>query len=89
MLGNTHLYDKKFEKTGKDFVKIELLVRDPDNQLVKFLQKVRRHANPGHSFVVVVDPDLGKADGGSEKFSFDGDGSFFLKDIIVNGEKEK
>ena len=82
-----HLYDTKFEKADKGFTKIEILVRDPEKEMTKFLQKIQRHANPGHSFIVIVDPDQGKADGGSEHFSFDGDGSFFLKEILVDGKK--
>ena len=84
-----HLYDERFEKADKGFTKIEILVRDPDREMVEFLQKIRRHANPGHSFIVVVDPERGKADGGSEKFFFDGDGSFMVKEILVDGEKVK
>ncbi|MFH1648338.1 MAG: hypothetical protein ABIA11_01230 [Patescibacteria group bacterium] len=84
-----HLYDERFEKADKGLTKIEILVRDPDKELVKFLQKIRVWANPGHSFIVVVDPDVSKSDGGSEKFFFDGDGSFYLKEILVDGEKVK
>lgn len=87
MLNKQHPFDMKFQKSEHDMFKIELTVRDPDRELVKLLQKIQRHANPGHSFVVIVDPDLGKEDGGSEKFSMDGDGSFYLKEILVDGKK--
>jgi len=66
--------------------KIEIEVRDPDDQLVKMIEHIRRLSSPGHSFIAVVDPDVTKEEG-KETFSFDGDGSFFIKNIKMNGKK--
>lgn len=66
--------------------KIEVLVRDPDDQLVKMIYHIARLANVGHSFVVDVDQDAGRKDGW-ETFSMDGDGSFFIKYVKKNGKK--
>jgi hypothetical protein len=66
--------------------KIEVLVRDPDDQLVKMIHHIMNLANPGHSFIADVDPDVTEADGRA-KFSFDGDGSFFIKYVKKNGKK--
>jgi hypothetical protein len=69
-----------------DLRKIEILVRDPDYQLVKMIDHVRRLAAPGHSFSVVVDPDVTEAEG-KQSFGMDGDGSFYIKDIKLDGKK--
>ena len=72
------------KKTG-DAVKEDKIIivrlRDPDNSLEEFLTWLRDTANPGHSFVVVGDPD--REGGNAPKFGFDGDGSFNIKDIEV------
>jgi len=58
--------------------KLEIEVRDPDNELYNLIEKIRVHASPGHSFIVIVDPDRSQKEGGNEKFSMDGDGSFHI-----------
>lgn len=68
--------------------KIEVLVRDPDDQLVKMIEHIRLLSSPGHSFIADVDPDASKEEG-RESFSFDGDGSFFIKYVKKNGKKVK
>jgi len=73
-------------KGSNDRIKIELLVRDPDGVLVELLKYIGDTANPGHSFDVVVDPDSKDY---RKSFGIDGDGSFHLKQIKVNGIKEK
>jgi hypothetical protein len=67
-----------------EFDEIKILVRDPDHQLIKFIKAIRGAANPGHSFPVVVDPDDSEYE---RKFYFDGDGSFYIKDIKFNGKE--
>jgi hypothetical protein len=66
--------------------KIEILVRDPDDQLVKMIDHIAKLANVGHSFVVDVDQDAGR-NGGWETFDMDGDGSFYIKYVKKNGKK--
>ncbi len=70
----------------KPMTNIEVLVRDHDHQLIKMIEHIRALAAPGHSFVVIVDPDASKNEG-KETFSMDGDGSFFIKDIKMDGKK--
>ena len=65
---------------------IEVLVRDPENQLVKMIEHIRQLAAPGHSFIADVDPDASKEEG-RETFSFDGDGLFFIKDTNINSKE--
>lgn len=66
--------------------KIEIEVRDYDNELVKMIEHIRALSSPGHSFIVVVDPDVTEKEG-KRTFSMDGDGSFFIKNIKLNGKK--
>lgn len=70
----------------KPMTKIEVLVRDDEDQLVKMIEHIRALAAPGHSFVVVVDPDASKEEG-KETFSMDGDGAFYIKEVKKNGKK--
>lgn len=72
----------------KPMTKIEVLVRDPDDQLVKMIDHIMRLANPGHSFISIVDPDASEKEG-KKTFSFDGDGSFYIKEVKKNGKKIK
>lgn len=71
--------DKPLEK---DEYILTVRVRDYDKQLAKMITYIRALANPGHSFVVDVDPDMRE---NSKKFSMDGDGSFYIKTIQING----
>lgn len=66
--------------------KIEVLVNDDEHQLIKMIEHIRRLSSPGHSFIAIVDPDASKEEG-RETFSFDGDGSFYIKRIKMNGKK--
>lgn len=81
--------DKKYLKHLKgdkpEMDQITILIRDPDHQMIKFLHAARAAANPGHSYTVVIDPDSKQ----SQDFGFDGDGSFFIKDIKFNGKEYK
>ena len=63
---------------------ITIKVRDPDNQLVKMIDHIMHSANIGHSFEVIVDPDLRER---TKKFYMDGDGSFYIKEVKKNGKK--
>lgn len=80
--------DKKdylqYLKGDDEFQKIEIEVRDPENEFIEMLQRIGGAANVGHSFYVVVDPEL---ESESKKFSIDGDGSFYMKSIKLNGRK--
>lgn len=70
--------------SGKDLDEIVVKVRDPDNQLVKMIDHIMHSANIGHSFEVIVDPDLRER---TKKFYMDGDGSFYIKEVKKNGKK--
>jgi len=68
------------------FKLITILVRDQDDSLENFLEYIKPTANIGHSFEVVVDPDMSEY---RKRFFFDGDGSFFIKKIKVSNLVEK
>ncbi len=68
----------------EDLTKIEVLLRDPENSLVKLIEYIRRTAGPGHSFEVVVDPDMSEY---RKSFFMDGDGSFSIRDVKKDGKK--
>lgn len=71
---------------NKDFDEITIKLRDPDNQLILMLDHMKTIANVGHSYPVIVDPELREY---TKKFFFDGDGSFFIKEIKYNKRKVK
>ena len=75
--------DKPLEK---DEYIMTVKVRDYDHQLIKLVSYIRALAGPGHSFVVDVDPDMKE---NSKKFSMDGDGSFNIQSIKMNGVEIK
>ena len=68
----------------EDLTEITIKLRDPDNQLVSLIEYIRILAGPGHSFEVVVDPDMREY---KKSFFMDGDGSFNINDIKMNGKK--
>ena len=70
----------------EEFSKIEILVKGDDDQMVKMLEYIRSISVIGHSFDIVVDPDLREY---KKSFYADGDGSFFIKSVKKNGIKVK
>ena len=64
-------------------VKIELSANDSNGQLAELLSYIRHNGNGGHSFVIIVDPDLRE---NTKRFSWDGDGSDRIEEIKVNGD---
>jgi hypothetical protein len=65
---------------------LTIKIRDPEYQLVKLIEYIRVTAGPGHSFDIVVDPDMREH---RKSFFIDGDGSFFIKEFTMNGKKVK
>jgi len=61
-------------------------LRDSEDQLVKLIDYIMHTANIGHSFEVVVDPDMREY---RKTFYMDGDGSFRIQDVKMNGKKVK
>jgi hypothetical protein len=80
--------DKKYlnhlKGDRQEFNIVEVEVRDPDNSFVEMLKYIGDTASGGHSFEVIVDPDMREY---RKSFGIDGDGSFYLKTIKVNGRK--
>jgi hypothetical protein len=68
-------------KMDKGYDKLTIILRDPNDQLVKMLYDIMSKANPGHSYEVVVDPDDSEY---RKSFFIDGDGAFFIKKITKN-----
>jgi predicted ABC-type ATPase len=69
--------------------KILVTLRDPEHSLQRFLEWLKRHANPGHSFVVIGDPGYSEEEEGKQRFGFDGDGAFYVHDIEVTEPVKK
>lgn len=69
--------------------KVTFRANDADNTLMRLIEKLKKHSDPGHSFSVVVDPDVKQADGGNKSFGMDGDGSFRIKEIKKTYKKDK
>jgi len=70
----------------EDLDEITVLLRDHDDQLVKMIDYIMHNAGPGHSFEVVVDPDMRE---NRKTFFMDGDGSFYIQELKKNGNKVK
>jgi len=70
----------------EEFNKIEILVKGDEGQMARMLEYIRITAAPGHSFEIVVDPDMREY---KKSFYADGDGSFFIKHVKVDGKKIK
>jgi hypothetical protein len=68
----------------EDLTELTIKLRDPDYQLVRLIEYIRILAGPGHSFEVVVDPDMREH---RKSFGIDGDGVFFIKELKMNGKK--
>lgn len=67
--------DEKIEKAQD----VKRLIIDCSNSgafnLEKLLTCIKQTGNKGHSFTIVVDPDLSQENGGNQKFGWDGDGA--------------
>ena len=67
-----------------DKKEITMTIIDPDNQLISLIDYINILSGPGHSFEVVVDPDMREH---KKSFYMDGDGAFSIKDLKMNGKK--
>lgn len=70
--------------SNKDFKTMTIVYRDYDGMLEHIIEGIKTLGNPGHSFSIILDPDGDKP----IKCGWDGDGSCFIKDIILKTEKE-
>ena len=70
----------------KELDELVIKLRDYDDQLFKLIDYIMHTANVGHSFEVVVDPDMREH---RKTFYMDGDGSFYIKEVKKNGNKMK
>lgn len=72
----------QYKKLGNSGTTIELNANDPDRRLANLLNYIRHNGNGGHSFTIIVDPDLRE---NTKRFSWDGDGGDRINEIKVNG----
>ena len=86
---------KKIEesiKSNKGMKKITLVVRDGEGTLESMLETIKGIGNGGHSFNIVVDPEV-KEKLSERTFYWDGDGSDSIKSIdcetIIDESKQK
>ncbi len=63
---------------------IEIECNDTEGSLVKLLAYIMRTGNIGHSFDIVVDPDMKEY---RMNFGWDGDGADNIRSIKLNGKK--
>lgn len=74
------------EKIESDEIIIK--VRDPEKNLIKLIHHIDRLSGPGHSFGVDVDQEAGRKNGW-KTFGIDGDGSFHIRSLKLNGKEYK
>lgn len=65
---------------------IEIECRDTEGELARLLTYIMRTGNIGHSFDIVVDPDMSDY---KMSFGWDGDGADRIRSIKVDGKKIK
>jgi hypothetical protein len=70
----------------KELDELVIKLRDHDDQLFKMIDYIMHTANIGHSFEVVVDPDMREH---RKTFYMDGDGSFYIQEVKKNNMKMK
>ena len=70
----------------EELIELTIKLRDPDYQLIRLIEYIGRVSAPGHSFEVVVDPDMRE---NRKSFGIDGDGSFYIDEFKMNGKKVK
>lgn len=76
----------RFNKYITEETEIVIKVNDYDNQLIKLLRAAQVVGNIGHSASVVIDPDDKEY---KQTFFLDGDGSFHIKSLKINGKEYK
>ena len=69
------------ENSSSSFKKIEIIVRDRENNLEELLNYIKDIGNVGHSFSIIVDPENSST---KKNFGWDGDGHDYIKSIKVN-----
>jgi hypothetical protein len=68
----------------KELDELVIKLRDHDDQLFELIDYIMHTANVGHSFEVVVDPDMREH---RKSFYMDGDGSFYIQEVKKNNKK--
>ena len=69
------------------YTKVSFLVRgDAVQEISDMLEYIGENGSTGHSFSIVVDPDLRDRE---RTFSFDGDGSDDLRDVWVDSKSKR
>lgn len=75
----TEKLDKLNEVVNDDeLAEIVVTYRDDENDLEELLNYIKSNGNGGHSFEIVVDPDMKE---NKKTFYWDGDGICFIKDV--------
>ena len=66
-----------------------VICRDPESSLKTLIEYIGTNGNTGHSFSIVVDPDMTEEEG-KKTFYWDGDGSDYIKEVrVVNTPKKE
>lgn len=83
----THIQSDNLEKSWRTKKKMTIDYSDDEDNLLKIIEAIKKCGNGGHSFIVVIDPDLSKTDGGNIKIGWDGDGGCNISEIKVEDKK--
>lgn len=68
-----------------DMYVYKVTTRDPGQNLKKLIEYIGKNGNTGHSFEIVVDPDMTEEEG-KKTFYWDGDGSDYIHSVETEKE---
>jgi len=72
-----HILNEKL-KSGGYKITIECTDQAAEECLIGLLEYIKKNSDPGHSFGIVVDPDMRE---NKQSFYMDGDGNSYIKSI--------
>ena len=76
------------EKISKEYKDIyEVICDDQDGKLKALIEYIGKNGNGGHSFSIVVDPDMPGE--GRKVFDWDGDGNDRIYEVNIIQKKKK
>lgn len=82
MIKNFKEFEKLNESNEKDMYIYKVVCRDSEGTLKELIEYIGANGNGGHSFEIVVDPNMTKEEG-KRSFFWDGDGSDRVEKVEV------
>lgn len=88
---NRESLEGEIKKIEKSRLKKKIIVEciDSGNCIENILNYLKKASGSGHSFTIVLDPDLTEKEGGNYKVSWDGDGPDRIDSIKIEDQIEK